>query len=100
MPGEDLTASPDGGIDAGDGAYLTDARAMCREEQGYQSPGERVVEVVDQPRLRAGAQGRPPPSCVGECGGEAGGDPPPILRCPLEYDRAPGVPPPENPQRP
>src|SRR2546421_11832024 len=99
MPGDDLTASPDGRIDAGDGAYLTDARAMCREEQGDQSPCERVVEVVDQPRLRARAQGRPPPSCVGECGGESGGATLQMLRCLLERDLAGGGPDEENWQR-
>ena len=53
-------AGPDRGVDGGDEPDLCDACAVCGEEQRYEPPGQRVVEVVDQPGLGAGAQRRHP----------------------------------------
>ena len=46
------------GIEAGDQADLRRAGAVGGEEERDQPPGERVVEVVDQAGLRAGAKRR------------------------------------------
>ena len=51
-------SAPDDRIGGGDDRDLAHARAVRGEVQRRQAPGERVVEVVDQPRLVAGAQHR------------------------------------------
>src|SRR6266536_1333073 len=58
MPGPDLPHPPHRWIEPRDQADLGGTRAVCGEEQRYESPRERVIEVVDQPRLRAGAKRR------------------------------------------
>src|SRR5207248_6521175 len=59
---DDLADAPDGGIERGDEADLADTRSASGEVQRYEAPGEGVIEVVDQARLRARAQRRLAPT--------------------------------------
>ena len=56
--GQQLPGAPDGGVDGGDGSDLGDAGTVCGEVERDEPPGERVVEVVNEARLRARAQHR------------------------------------------
>ena len=56
QPVRELADAPDGRVDGGDDADLGGARAVGGEVERRETPGERVVEVVDEPCLRAGAQ--------------------------------------------
>ena len=58
QPVSELPDAPDGGIDGGDDGDLAHARAVRSEVERREAPGERVVEVVDEPGLGAGAQHR------------------------------------------
>ena len=57
VPGPDLAHRPDAGIEPGDQSDLSGAGAAGGEEERDQAPGQGVVQVVDQPRLGAGAKG-------------------------------------------
>ena len=65
-PVPDLADAPHGGVEASDQPDLSGARAVRGEEQRDDAPGQRIVEVVDEPGLRAGAQRRLPLGGVGE----------------------------------
>ncbi len=54
--GVELAEAPGGGVEGGEDADASDREAGGGEEDGEQAPGEAVVEVVDQPGLRARRQ--------------------------------------------
>ena len=56
--GCELASAPDERVDGGDNGDLAHAGAMGGEVERRQAPGERVVEVVDQAGLAAGAEDR------------------------------------------
>ena len=58
QPVSELAGAPDGRVDGGDDRDLAHAGAVRGEVERREAPGERVVEVVDEPGLRAGAQHR------------------------------------------
>ena len=49
--GGELAEPPDGRVDGSDGADLRPAGAVRGQIERREAPGERVVQVVDQPRL-------------------------------------------------
>ena len=54
--GPELPQPPDRRVHGGDSADLPAARTRGGEVEGHEAPGERVVQVVDEPCLRACAQ--------------------------------------------
>ena len=64
--GEELAEAPDGRIQRRQQADLGDGEAAADKQQRQQPPGEAVVEVVDQPGLAAGRQGRLPQAGSGQ----------------------------------
>ena len=54
--GDELAEAPHGGVDGGEHADAADGEAGVGEEDREQAPGEAVVEVVDEPGLRARRQ--------------------------------------------
>src|SRR5207249_1655839 len=51
--GRELTGPPDDGVGSSDDGDLANTCAVRSQVERRQTPGERVVEVVDQPRLAA-----------------------------------------------
>ena len=58
QPVSELAGAPDDRVGGGDDRDLAHAGAVGGEVERRQAPGERVVEVVDEPGLAAGAQDR------------------------------------------
>ena len=65
--GAELAGAPDRRVDRRDNTDLRRARAVRREVERRETPGQSVVQVVDEPRLRAGAQDRVASVTRGEC---------------------------------
>src|ERR1700716_3329877 len=66
VAGANLPEAPHRRVQAGNQPHLSGACSVRDQEQGDDAPGKRVVEVVDQPRLRTGAQCRLAVGGVGE----------------------------------
>src|SRR3712207_6141360 len=56
VSGPDLSDAPDSGVEPSDEPYVARGCAVCDKEERHDAPGESVVEVVDQSRLRARSQ--------------------------------------------
>jgi hypothetical protein len=56
LPGQDLPGPPNRGVEPGDEPDLGSRGVVCGEEERDEAPGEGVVEVVDEPGLRAGSK--------------------------------------------
>ena len=54
VAGRDLADAPDARVDGSDEADLGGARSLGGEKERNETPGEPVIEVVDESRLRAG----------------------------------------------
>ena len=74
QPVSELAGAPDGRVDGRDDADLGHARAVRGEVERRESPGERVVQVVDEAGLRAGAQHRVAEGRASEGGAKAARD--------------------------
>ena len=71
QPVSELAGAPDDRVGGGDDRDLAHARAVGGEVERREPPGERVVEVVDEPGLAAGAQDRVAQARVRERAAEA-----------------------------
>ncbi len=67
QPVDELAGTPERRVDGGNDSDLAGAGAVCREVERREAPGERVVEVVHEPGLRARPKNGLPKVPCGEC---------------------------------